>query len=110
MGEIRELISTNTPLISAGNWERNSALGWRWETNVAINDKNALSMIKGYQRRYGCDSVATGEYFNDIAMKPTSTPMWFAIYVNDVETQVLELNRELENLESISAWLSKETR
>lgn len=100
------MMDGNSPKIYAGNWLSVSNDGWRWSRNVNLKDKaGAKHIIEDLQETFGKENVTAGHAFNESSMKPAEIIGQCGIYVRDVEQQVEEANKLLDDPEAVAAWL-----
>lgn len=102
MQRLRDLISTDAPVIFTGNWEKVNSEGWRWAENMPVSATiRGRDTIMKYQKEYGRDNVALGHPWSPRQFKPSPNPQQFGIYVKDLEAAMTTFSTEFDE------WWSK---
>lgn len=103
MQRLRDLISTDAPVIFTGNWNKVNLEGWRWAENIPVSATiRGSDTILKYQKEYGRDNVALGHPWSPRQFKPSPNPQQFGIYVRDLETAMATFGTEFDE------WWSNE--
>lgn len=84
--------------IFAGNWDHFRQSGWR---HASDHDTNymliTLSNFKSLQQKHGMNNVTIGQAWDFEKMRPQPKDKVVGFYVRDVEYEVANFRRELDN-------------
>lgn len=104
---LRNMISTDCPVINQANWKFLNPKGWRWECNLDIEEDDSIDIIRGFQIKCGVDRVTIGHMFDADNLHPHKDPDVYGVYIKDVEDLVSTFIEKLDDPEIIEVWLAR---
>lgn len=93
------MIPPTLPQITSSNWRRLHDLGWRYCKNLPRDAKQRNRIIKQFQDEYGVSRVTLGHPWSTDHHGPVANDTDQALYINDVENQVAEMEVAIAHYE-----------